>query len=220
MSEPESPFAPFNFRHQKLFQEKTRDFIFRILKESYINLMRDGNVRIHKNNELKCSVQLVYFAIQLRNVELYPFRFESEAQYGNIEEIVYGEENPKTSSRIDIKISKSDWDEESFITVECKRLNKGRTLIKKYVDEGMDRFISGKYCLDNNCSFMVGFIIDGDNLQILAALNKYVKEKHSGQDVLKEIEPRIKYFSNHDRAKGHTPFSIYHLLANIDKLTI
>jgi hypothetical protein len=34
-----------------------------------------------------------------------------------------GEESPKKSSRIDIKISKPDWNEESFITVECKRLS-------------------------------------------------------------------------------------------------
>ena len=67
---------------------------------------------------------------------------------------------------------------------------------------------------------MVGFIIDGDNLQVLGTLNSYVEEKHSEQDVLQEIEPRIKYFSNHDRVRGHTPFSIYHLLANIDKLTV
>lgn len=219
MTNSSQGFEPSNFEHKQLFENPLRIFIFNILKESYISLMSDSKIKINKKNEGKCTIQLVYFARMLN--DHYPFFFETESPYmKNIKNIVYGDENPKKLPRLDIKIRKRDWDEERFITVECKRLDQSATLINKYVDEGMDRFISAKYCFDNDCSFMIGFIIEGDNLAIIAKLNKYIESKYSENDILKECVRKIQYHSIHNRSQGHTPFDIYHLFANIDKLTL
>ncbi|ODS39848.1 hypothetical protein BEH94_02945 [Candidatus Altiarchaeales archaeon WOR_SM1_SCG] len=222
MNELEQSYEPCRFEHKNLFEDSLQKYIFSLLENAYFDLMSDKKVNINKKDELKCTAQLVYFAIKLRNKNHYPFLFHPESPYEDMQEIVYGEVSPKTSSRIDIKIRKKDWDEESFITVECKRLDKDKyhVLIKKYVDEGMDRFISGKYCAENNCSFMVGFIVDGDNLEIISEINAYVQEKYSDYDKLKKIKENLHYFSKHNREKGFTPFKINHLFANIDKITI
>jgi len=213
-------FEPCSFRYKNIFGDAIRKFIFNLLKDAYISLMKDKKVIIDKKDELKCTVQLIYFAIKLRDRTHYPFYLHTEAPLNDIEKIVYGGLSPKSSPRIDIKIMKTDWTEESFITVECKRLDTNLTLINEYINNGMDRFISGKYCLNNNCSFMVGFIIEGSNNNVVKKLDNSIEKKYTSEGILKEIQKDIHYFSKHDRLKGHTPFRIHHLFANLDRLVI
>lgn len=220
VSEQKQIYEPCNFKYKKIFGEAIRKFIFNLLKEAYISLMQDKKVNIDKSDELKCTAQLVYFTIKLRDKYHYPFLIHTEILLNDFKKIVYGSLSPKSSPRIDIKISRNDWAEESFLSVECKRLDSGSTLANKYVNEGMGRFISGKYCLENNCSFMVGFIIQGNNKDVVEKIDKYIENKYTKSDKLNLLEKELHYFSQHKRQKGHSPFRIHHLLANIDKLNL
>lgn len=71
--------------------------------------------------------------------------------------------------------------------VECKRL-KGYS--KKYFDEGLMRFIELKYAKGDDYAAMMGFVVDGDRKNILAALKKN-SLKYSSIDSLfaKEVFP-------------------------------
>jgi hypothetical protein len=68
--------------------------------------------------------------------------------------------------RIDIKIIYS-FDEEEYFGMECKRVSsrttgKDRELAKKYITEGIVRFVNGIYCPRHGCAAMLGFVIDGN----------------------------------------------------------
>lgn len=69
----------------------------------------------------------------------------------------------KPEGRIDIKIIYS-FDEAEYFGMECKRVtSKNSRLAKKYVDEGVMRFVTGKYSPGHDCAAMLGFVIDGNS---------------------------------------------------------
>jgi hypothetical protein len=67
----------------------------------------------------------------------------------------------KPEGRIDIKIIYS-FDEAEYFGMECKRVtSKNSRLAKKYVDDGIMRFVTGKYSPGHDFAAMIGFVIDG-----------------------------------------------------------
>lgn len=58
--------------------------------------------------------------------------------------------------------------------VECKRLRTGGAWSRKYVHEGMWRFISGAYASADGRGLMVGFVQSGDVAALLASINRVV----------------------------------------------
>ena len=80
------------------------------------------------------------------------------------------EDNPETAEekgRIDIRFIHG-YDESVYFAFECKRLNVpadgGRkSLAREYVEEGMLRFVTGKYAAGLKQGGMIGFVMDGDS---------------------------------------------------------
>lgn len=67
----------------------------------------------------------------------------------------------KPEGRIDIKIIYS-FDEAEYFGMECKRItSKNSRLAKKYVDEGIMRFVTGKYSPGHDFAAIIAFVIDG-----------------------------------------------------------
>ena len=64
--------------------------------------------------------------------------------------------------RIDIQIVYS-FAQEEYFGIECKRVRARRvTLAKKYVTQGVLRFVNAKYSVGHDWGALVGFAIDGD----------------------------------------------------------
>jgi hypothetical protein len=92
----------------------------------------------------------------------------------------------KPEGRIDIKIIYS-FDEAEYFGMECKRItSKNSRLVKKYVDEGIMRFVTGKYSPGHDFAAMIGFVIDGkltDCIDLVRAqLTKYCQEACLAED--------------------------------------
>lgn len=69
----------------------------------------------------------------------------------------------KPEGRIDIKIIYS-FDESEYFGMECKRVtSKNKQLAKKYVDQGVMRFVTAKYSADHDWAAMLGFVLDGNS---------------------------------------------------------
>ena len=69
---------------------------------------------------------------------------------------------PRTEGRIDIKIIYS-FNEREYFGIECKRVSgKSKVLTRKYVDQGVMRFVTGKYSPNHEWGALLGFVIDGD----------------------------------------------------------
>ncbi|HUU22236.1 MAG TPA: hypothetical protein VM389_06835 [Phycisphaerae bacterium] len=69
---------------------------------------------------------------------------------------------PKPEGRIDVEVIYS-FDENEYFGIECKRVSgrRSRELARKYVVEGVARFVTGKYSPGHPWGAMVGFVIDG-----------------------------------------------------------
>ena len=69
-----------------------------------------------------------------------------------------------------------------FFTVECKRLrvkNKSGLshLADKYVDEGLRRFVDGRYSAGPPCGGMVGYVMDGNVAEAFATVRAAIEAK-------------------------------------------
>lgn len=69
-----------------------------------------------------------------------------------------------------------------FFTIECKRLRvKGTSGLShradKYVDEGLQRFVDGRYSAGLPCGGMVGYVMDGDVAEGFATVRAAIEAK-------------------------------------------
>lgn len=75
----------------------------------------------------------------------------------------YDEDSNTYIGRTDIRVLSSNWfsNAKDYYIVECKRLDGTKFLNKKYVDEGIGRFVgdSPKYSSYNNRNIMLGFVV-------------------------------------------------------------
>lgn len=69
-----------------------------------------------------------------------------------------------------------------FFTVECKRLRVSTgtgisQLADKYVEEGVQRFVDGRYSSGLPCGGMVGYVMDNEMSKAFAAVQAAIKSK-------------------------------------------
>lgn len=83
----------------------------------------------------------------------------------------------KPEGRIDIKIIYS-FDEAEYFGMECKRVNSTRSLLaQKYVDDGIMRFVTGKYSPGHDWAAMLGFVIDGSCNGCINMIRNHLTQK-------------------------------------------
>ncbi len=89
----------------------------------------------------------------------------------------------RPDGRTDVPVFFSDIREEynehdPHAIVECKRVAGSRTgLCREYVQEGMDRFATGKYARNHAVGFMVGYLLSGDAASAAACINAHLTRK-------------------------------------------
>lgn len=114
----------------------------------------------------------------------------------------------------------------NFFTVECKRLrvttDSGfRHLTNEYVDEGLQRFVDGKYAADLSCGAMLGYVMDNQVALALASVRDEINARprplkmKAGLKCPSSILPGNPFSaeSHHHRANGE--FKAYHLLVGV-----
>jgi hypothetical protein len=109
--------------------------------------------------------------------------------------------------------------------IECKRLNNENTngttgLNAKYVNEGIDRFVSGKYPMYENTAGMIGFMISEIDIhkniicmnQLLQ--NSFTEINTERELTQKKITPAFEYSYYSKHKAENTTKTIYHLMFN------
>jgi|ERR1017187_772661 hypothetical protein len=87
-------------------------------------------------------------------------------------EMLAGREHPKTFAKPDMVLTCGH---RCIIRIEAKRLMSGQGLPKKYVKEGMRRFIDGKYSsTSGKPGYMLGFVVRGEMEKVVLAINKAI----------------------------------------------
>lgn len=131
----------------------------------------------------------------------------------NLRFIVEAYENYDSSKesyigRVDIKIVSSNWlnNRQDYYIIECKRIDGTNNLNKKFVEEGIARFVSEptKYSSYRNKNFMFGFIVkDIDMKKNIAKINSIQKSipgisiKTELLDLKSKIKNSYVYFSEY-----------------------
>jgi hypothetical protein len=88
-------------------------------------------------------------------------------------EMLAGREHPKSFVKPDMTLTCGH---RCTIKIEAKRLMPGQGLPKKYVQEGMRRFIDGKYSsTSGKPGYMLGFVVDGETNRVVLAINKAIE---------------------------------------------
>ena len=150
----ENSYIVYNEQFEKILMQIIICYNFMI--ESKIILPNDEN----KIRNTLVNNYLMDNTIR-EKIELTDYRFERESPEKHDE------------GRVDIKIvSRNDsfFDTDAYYIIECKRLDnvnqKGKTgLNAKYIDEGIARFVSGKYSMCKNTAGMIGFVVSQMNIR-------------------------------------------------------
>lgn len=190
------------------------------------SLMLQKETNIDGLNEETLRNKLVKHINQNRGLYgLGRFVFDSET-------VVCEEETDKTIGYTDIKItipSRSAFssEEQKAYTIECKRLDGYADKNKKYIEEGICRFIKGRYANNTNLAGMIGFIessarkfkddkitsiVNDINEKLLNDFKKEESEKLQNICVVSDF--KNSYKSIHKREKNLGDINITHLMLN------
>jgi hypothetical protein len=90
-------------------------------------------------------------------------------------------ESGEEKGRIDIRFIQG-CDESVYFAFECKRLNVPanggcKSLAREYVDEGMMRFVTGKYATGLTQGGMIGFVMDGKSATATAKVDEAIRAR-------------------------------------------
>ena len=186
-------------------QDKYKNKFLKLLREIYKNylLIIKDKINIPKNeNPIRDILVDDYLS---KNIQDYEFKKEKNNNQG----------------RVDIFIQETFTDEKPEFIIECKVLNSKYMNSKdglngKYISNGILRFLTEHYYLDNNfyINAMIGFVVDEiDITENINRLNELSKKKILNNLVnitneISLIEPNI-YQSNYETI-NNKEFIIYH----------
>ncbi len=93
--------------------------------------------------------------------------------------------NGKHKGRVDIRILlKSDFEkDDAYYIIECKRLDGTTRLNKKYVGEGIARFVTEKYSSYYGRNIMLGFIVKKMNVPANTRVIEQIQNADSNQQM-------------------------------------
>lgn len=115
-----------------------------------------------------------------------------------------------------------------FFTVECKRLRVAsksglRHLADEYADEGVQRFVDGRYSNGLPCGGMVGYVMDNQTALAFASMQKKIFEKRSAlklptQDGIRVpsiVLPDYQWSADTLHERTDCRFLLHHLLLGV-----
>ena len=166
----------------------------------------------------------------LRNLFVIEYLRKNKDKFGIMDlyfncggESVDKDNNYKTLGRVDINISVPNTlcSEDKIFIFECKRLDGYSSKNKEYVNNGLFRFIEGKYSKKMPLAGMIGFVQGfkkNSNMNSLVVgindiLNKHKTIKTTKNLTLYKIDKKFKYSysSQHKRNKSLPKIDLYHL---------
>jgi hypothetical protein len=107
-------------------------------------------------------------------------------------------------------------DHNPHVIVECKRIAMSNgLLVREYVLQGIDRFVSGKYGSAHALGFMVGYVVAGDPGGAVDKINRYLgKLKRIAERLLRQdaADMTISWLSKHTRSGDMPAIALHHVM--------
>jgi hypothetical protein len=182
------------------------------------NLMRTDNVSLSNDENSIRDVLLINYLNDnsvRRKVELTDYLFNREVP------------ESKTIGRTDIKIETQNTfqDTDAYYTIECKRLNSANTtgatgLNAKYIQNGINRFVSKTYSSHYKTNGMIGFVVqEMDINKNVITINGLLKgSANTTSELFKHnIVSDFEYSYCSTHSLDGDEILIYHLMFNFSK---
>lgn len=187
--------------------------------ECFDLMMQDCSRNSHKIDNNETAIRDYLFCNYLnnddvmRNINFDDFRFSSEVPENYV--------NSRPQGRTDLQIYSFDnfRFRERYFIIECKRIGGDLTLNRKYIDDGMCRFIGDKpkYTSYFKVNCMLGFVIKnidiGENINRINSLLKNTYPNVPVQDYLHKWRIPNTYISSHGKA-ADTQITLIHAFPN------
>ncbi|MBQ0903575.1 hypothetical protein [Micromonospora sp. U21] len=127
----------------------------------------------YSDSEVACTVRVYHWSVHVirNNPRWAIYRMQYDGPQPT-REMCEGVEDPARASRPDLNISVG---QDVVVHVEAKRLKASGGLPRKYVTEGMRRFVDGRY-ETTSCGLggMLGYILEDDPIQVIDLVNKTI----------------------------------------------
>jgi hypothetical protein len=117
-----------------------------------------------------------------------------------------------------------------FFTVECKRLRVKskfglKHLADKYADEGVQRFVDGRYSAGLPCGGMIGYVMDNEISQAFASVQAEIKTRRAalkmparnGIRIPSTILPKHQWSADTVHKRNDGEFVVHHGLVGVTK---
>jgi hypothetical protein len=103
------------------------------------------------------------------------------------------------------------------MTIECKRLLNPSATARDYVNDGLSRFLNGRYPTDSGCATMIGFLLDRDPPRAQAQINGVIEELLDQNQILQPASPLGKLESIYRSMHSAKEIEAVHLLLDMRK---
>lgn len=145
-------------------------------------------------NKIRSIVVEEYMKKQKSVYGMSDYRFEIEAPENYVG-------NGKHIGRVDIRILlKNDFEkEDAYYVIECKRIDGTSDLNKKYVKEGVARFVTQKYSSYYGRNIMLGFVVKKVDL----SANAKLIEKIQNTDLDKHMHGNFEFIESNGVAESY-----------------
>ena len=191
------------------------DHLIYLLLEASIILWEQVNWDTFDNDEDNCTVQLYRWCNIARRQDARLTLLIPRFQWIDLTPAMLdGSESVKSAKRPDLRIEIG----EVGRSFECKRLAPTGSWPRKYVYDGLARFVLGKYGRDEPVGYMVGYVQSGTFNQCLSAINRQISShpEMGDSDHLKLLqESAISSWSRSSHARSPDPIQIDHLMVQV-----
>jgi hypothetical protein len=144
------------------------------LLEKAFSLWLSRSLIRHSDEEPCCAVVFYGCCLDVLSTQDTLMQIVYEAEQPS-REMLAGTKHPKSAARPDMTII---YTSKFAIKIEAKRLLLGETLPRKYVREGMRRFIDGKYSSSHGyAGYMIGFVVRDETTDVLSAINQAILDE-------------------------------------------
>ncbi len=188
--------------------------VLELIVESFERWREEGFTR-NSDCEGDFSVRLYDFMLDIQQERNLPITIHYEHPLLT-NAIRAGHSDSARACRIDIAVfSWSAFPRHPHLSIECKRLRL-RQLPRRYVVDGIVKFVDGRYGEKARYGVMLGYVFEGTSDEIVGKINVHVKRRLDSSHSLTRTDPvrelETVYVSCHDREESLPPICLTHLL--------
>ena len=188
--------------------------VLELIVESFERWREEGFTR-NGDCEGDFSVRLYDFMLNIQCERNIPISIHYE-HHLLTDAMLAGHADSAHACRIDIAVY--SWGASTrlpHLSIECKRLGV-KQLPRRYVVEGIVKFVDGRYGEKARYGVMLGYVLEGASDEIVGKINVHVESRLNSRHSLTRTDPvrelETVYASCHEREESSPPIYLTHLL--------